>query len=153
MRDRLNQPRFHDTYKAKEKLPEPTVCDECGAVFHKGRWQWAERPEGAHTMLCPACARIRDKCPAGFVNLRGSFVAEHRDDILGLVRNVEQREQGEHPIERIMAIEDEDGGLLVTTTEMHLATAIGTAVHHAYHGTLESRHADADNTLHIAWER
>lgn len=153
MRDRLDQPRFHDPYMAKGKLTEPTVCGDCGAVYHKGRWQWAEAPAGAHQTRCPACTRIHDDYPAGFVNLKGEFVAEHRDDILGIVRNIERREQAEHPIERVMSIEDEDGGLLVTTTEVHLAQAIGEAVHHAYHGKLECRHADSDNTLHVAWER
>jgi hypothetical protein len=28
-----------DAYQAKGKLPEPTVCPQCSAVFHEGRWQ------------------------------------------------------------------------------------------------------------------
>ena len=37
--DRLLQETQHDTYKSKGKLHEPTVCPDCGAVFHAGRWQ------------------------------------------------------------------------------------------------------------------
>ena len=39
----------HDPYKARHKLPEPTVCSQCGAVFSEGRWQWVDKAaEGAH---------------------------------------------------------------------------------------------------------
>lgn len=29
-----------DPYQQKKKLPEPTQCPSCGAVFAKGRWTW-----------------------------------------------------------------------------------------------------------------
>ena len=41
-RDKLIQERVHDTYKIWGKLPEPTECPDCGAVWHKGRWQWID---------------------------------------------------------------------------------------------------------------
>ena len=66
-RDQLRPERVHDTYKLRGKLAEPTVCSECGAVFHDGRWQWISRPAGAHEVACPACQRIKDRFPAGFV--------------------------------------------------------------------------------------
>ncbi|MDP1633620.1 MAG: hypothetical protein Q8L69_02915 [Gallionellaceae bacterium] len=31
--DRLLQEAVHDSYKNKEKLPQPTVCPDCGAVY------------------------------------------------------------------------------------------------------------------------
>ena len=42
--DRLIQEYRHDAYKSKHKLPEPTVCPVCGAVYHDGRWQWMSKP-------------------------------------------------------------------------------------------------------------
>ena len=47
------QERVQDTYKTKGKLPEPTVCPQCGAVYHKGRWQWLPEPEKPHEQLLP----------------------------------------------------------------------------------------------------
>lgn len=153
MRDRLIREYRHDTYKATHKPREPTVCPACGAVYHRGRWHWAEKPEDAHQALCPACARIHDHYPAGYINLRGGFLREHRDDIVNLVRNIETREKAEHPLKRIMNIEEEDGGLLITTTDLHLAKSIGDGIQHAWHGELDYKYADESNIIHIAWER
>lgn len=152
-RDRLIQEKVHDAYKSRGKLPEPTVCPDCGALFHEGRWRWNSAPAGAHRERCPACHRIKDEYPAGFVTLAGPFLSAHRDEILGLVHHLESRERAEHPLERLMKIEDEDGGLLITTTSIHLARGIGDALHHAYQGQLEFHYNDADNLLRAHWER
>ena len=58
--DRLIHERVHDPYKTKSKLPEPTVCPNCYAVFKEGRWQWADSwPINAHRQTCQACHRTR----------------------------------------------------------------------------------------------
>ena len=152
-RDRLIKEYEHDTYKSRSKPPEPTVCTECGAVFHKGRWQWVERPGGAHETLCPACHRIHDRCPGGYLTLSGPFQQQHRDEILHLARNIEAREKSDHPLCRIMACENRDDGLLITTTSMAMARSIGDALHHAYKGELDYKYTDEANILHVDWKR
>lgn len=149
--DRLLQEQVHDAYKVKGKLPEPTVCPECGAVFHQGRWQWGEAPAGAHSETCPACHRIHDHFPAGFLTLEGSFFQSHREEIMHLVRNHEQRERAEHPLQRIMAVDEQDDSVLVTTTDIHLARGIGEALHHAYQGELEFHYNPEENLLRVHW--
>lgn len=152
-RDLLRQEHVHDAYKLQHKLSEPAVCSVCGAVFHAGRWQWKEAPVDARQVTCAACHRIQDNCPAGFVHVSGSFFAAHRDELLQLLRHHENKERSEHPLARIIAIEDEADGVLVTTTATHLARDFGDALHHAYHGGLDFHYNDTENLLHVYWQR
>lgn len=150
--EHLLQEQVHDAYKSKGKLPEPTVCPQCGAVFHEGRWQWLPAPADAHQETCPACHRIHDDYPAGFLTLEGEFFLGHRDEIMHLVHNVEKRERAEHPLKRIMAVEEiKSGGTLVSTTDPHLARGIGEALHHAYQGELKFHYNPAENLLRVNW--
>jgi hypothetical protein len=152
-RDELRPERRHDAYKEKAKLPEPTQCPDCGAIWRDARWQWGAAVPGANEERCPACHRIHDDFPAGFVSLGGEFLAGHRDEVLQLVRHREAHEKSEHPLERIIAIRDEDDGVLVTTTDTHLARDIGEAVHSAYKGMLEYHYNDAESLLRVRWVR
>ncbi len=152
-RDRLIKEHVHDTYKAREKLPEPTACPDCGAVYSKGRWQWLSRPDGAHQQVCPACHRIRDDFPAGYVTLGGEFFAQHREEILGLVRHQAEKASGEHPLERIIGVREQRGGVLVSTTGIHLARAIGEALASAYQGELQYHYNEGENLLRVQWRR
>lgn len=152
-RDRLIQENRDDPYQARHKPTEPTVCPTCGAVFHEGRWQWLARPAQAHEELCPACRRTQEEMPAGYVSVTGDFFNAHRDELLQLVKNEEAREKGEHPLKRIMKIEDEDGGVQVTTTDIHLARRIGDALHGAYQGELEYHYNENEHLLRVVWTR
>jgi len=152
-RDRLPLETVMDSYKTKGKLPEPTVCPDCGAVFHAGHWQWLAKPKDAHQTTCPACHRIRDHLPAGYVSLTGEFLAAHEPEILQLIRHREAQKKTEHPLQRIMAIEKTEHGTVVTTTDIHLARGIGEALHHAYQGELEFHCSPEQDMLRVSWSR
>lgn len=152
-RDELRDERVHDTYKLRGKLPEPTRCPDCGVIYSRGRWSWGLALEGAQQQRCPACHRMHDHFPAGYVVLEGEFLAGHRDEVLQLARNLEAKEKAEHPLERIMAIEDVEGGVQITTTDTHLARDIGEAVHSAYRGDLEYHYNKEENLLRVHWAR
>jgi NMD protein affecting ribosome stability and mRNA decay len=152
-RDKPLQPHRDDSYKPTGKYPEPTVCPECNAVFHAGRWQWAPAPAGPTYALCPACHRIRDGAPAGYVRLEGSFLSEHRAEMLALIHNVEKKEKADRPLNRIMAIDQEDGIVTIATTDSHLARDIGEAIRHAYQGTLEIHYGSDENFVRVTWTR
>lgn len=152
-RERFVRAFHQDTYKTRGKLREPTVCTGCGAVYHKGRWQWLAQPSRPQTALCPACQRAHDRSPGGYLTLRGPFLMKHRDEIVQLVRNVGEREKSQHPLRRIMALEPRDDGLLVTTTLMEMARSIGDAVHRAYQGELDYHYADEASILRVSWQR
>ena len=152
-RDRMDEERVSDPYRARGKWPEPTTCPECGAVFHHGHWEWGAAPEGAEQHLCPACQRLRDRVPAGQLTLSGKFFAAHHEEVLHLVRNAESKARAEHPLERIMDVKEETDHTVVTVTDSHLAHGIGEALHHAYHGELDSHYTDEDGLLRVTWSR
>lgn len=151
--DRLLREHEHDPYRMREKLPEPTMCPECRAMYQGSRWQWLAAPSGANEALCPACQRVRDKCPAGFLTLTGEFFTEHKDEILNLIRNIEEREKAQHPLKRIMAMEEQNGGMLITFTDPQLARSAGQAARHAYKGDLEFSYQEEEYLLRVYWSR
>ncbi len=152
-RDRLIRERVHDPYQLREKPSDPTVCRECGAIFRRGRWDWAPAPVDAHVTLCPPSRRIQDHYPEGSVTVAGDFAKANRDEILNLVRKVEIREKKEHPLKRIMGITDEGDHTVIETTSAKLASAIGKALNDAYQGNLEASFPDEGGLLRVTWTR
>lgn len=152
-KDRLIKEKQHDVYREGGKWPEPTVCIECGALFANGRWSWQEPPAAANEVVCPACRRIADLYPAGYIEIKGLFFTEHYDEVLNLIRNIAEQEQREHPLERIMSITAHEAGALVTTTGLHLARRIGEALSRAYKGELSFQYADAEQSIRVYWQR
>lgn len=152
-RDRMVQEHRHDTYKPAGKLKEPTVCPTCKAVFHKGRWSWAAAPSGAYETLCPACHRIQDKYPKGVLTLKGAFLGREQEQVMGVVKNTEAKENKEHPLARIMGIEETPEGAVVSTTDTHLPRQIGEALKHAYHGELTVQYDQDEEFVRVTWTR
>lgn len=143
----------HDAYRARAKPKEPAVCPECGVVFHDGHWVSGPKPSGAHEHLCPACERIRDDMPAGWVELSGEFMKHNEPQILALVRNEEERTRAEHPLQRIMEIGHEADKTVITTTDLHLARRIGDAVQSAFHGKLEIKYSKDESLVRVYWSK
>jgi len=142
-----------DPYRASKKPIEPTCCPECHATFQDGRWSWAKAPPDCHHQLCPACQRIQDEFPAGYVVIKGEYLKSHRDEILAVVNSKEKREKAEHPLQRIMEIKDVADGLQVATTDSHMARGIGEALRNALQGDLKIRYSKDENLVRVAWKR
>jgi len=143
-----------DPYYQAAKPSEPSQCPMCHAIFHEGRWQWGDAPEDVHSETCPACRRVEDRFPAGYVTIKGAFFKEHRDEIISLIKAKEKREKAERPLQRIMDIEEKrDGALEVTTTDSHIARGIAEALHDAYKGDLKVRYSRDENLVRAVWQR
>ena len=152
-RDRLIREREHDPYKTRMKLSDPSACSECGVMYRNGRWQWGNPPVDAKPVLCPACQRSRDGLPAGILSLEGAFHLAHREEVLGLLRNVEEREIKNHALKRIMRVEEQGEILTVTTAHPGLARSFGDALRHAYQGELDYQYPDEGGVLRVRWSR
>lgn len=152
-RDRQIDEVAHDPYHARSKPAEPAVCPQCGLIYHKGRWQRSVRPEKANEHLCPACHRMNDRNPAGYITLAGPYMEAHGEEVMRLVRNEETREAQGHPLQRIMGIENKEGMVTVTTTDVHLARRIGDALHAAFQGELAVKYSPDDFLVRVNWTR
>jgi len=149
---RAQQDHILDPYQAQHKLKEPTLCPQCGAFYHRGRWQWGKPPAEAHKEPCPACRRIADALPTGIVTLHGAFARQHKDEITGLARHEEAAEKTEHPLNRIIAITETPEGLAISTTDIHLPRRLGEAVKRAFHGELAMHFDDSGYFARVDWQ-
>jgi hypothetical protein len=153
LKDPYHDPR-HDPYFLRRKYKEPSCCEQCGVVFSNGKFEHADAPPaGAEKMVCPACARIRDKYEGGEVRLSGLFLAMHREEILNLVHNVAEAEYRQRPLERLIELTENAEGIRITTTYEHLSRRIGEALHSAYKGDLQFHYPEGEKYIRLRWHR
>ena len=141
--------------RPRGKLAEVTACPRCEASYRAGRWTWRPAPSDAREQVCPACLRIAERYPGGILQVEGAFAAAHRDELIALVRHVEERERSEHPLKRVMTIRRKKNGFVAETTDGKLARALGRALNSAYAGELELPRttADQENLVRVRWRR
>jgi hypothetical protein len=152
-RDRIFDAKRHDPYEPAGKYAEPTRCPQCGAVYERGRWRWGTAPPGAHAAECAACRRARDKLPAGLLTLEGLFARAHVAELVRIARNEAEHESFEHPMHRIMHVDESDAGIEISTTDIHLPQRIGEAVKRAYRGELRIQYASDEYAVRARWHR
>ena len=143
-----------DPYQRVKKGSEPAVCPRCGAVLHRGRWRWAERPTQAREETCEACQRIKDDYPAGIVTLTSPAIAEHGDEIVNLARHQEGAEKADHPLNRIISVDrSKRDRIVITTTDIHLPRRIARAVVKAFRGKATEKFEKDGDFVRIEWRR
>ena len=120
-------------------------------VYHNGRWQWAPRPEQGQEAFCSSCRRINDKSPAGIVTFHGKFGRQQTEEIVHLARRQEEAEKGEHPLNRIISVDEEAQGIVIQTTDIHLPRRIGEAAKSAFHGTLDEHFDEGGYFVRVDW--
>ena len=162
VRIRRNIQAFGDPYIDEEQLHENSVCRSCGDIYTAGRWYNPEQvgKKGEHgaaaalaSVVCPACRKMRDRVPSGVLRLTGTFLTNHREEILNLIRNETRKADAVNPLERIMSIHSTDGEVEITTTNEKLAQRIGRAVHKAYSGIVEYKWSGDDKLARVNWHR
>jgi len=152
-RDRLIKQKRHDAYKPKEKLPDPTLCTDCGVLYSDGRWMWKGAEGSVNETVCPACRRISDRNPAGYITIQGEFFDDRADEVQNLIHNTEKAETLQHPMERLIQVVRDDDGTVVTTTGVHIARRIGDALARAYGGEYSIEYLDDEKRVRISVAR
>jgi len=149
-----------DPYISATRNNLMAVCTKCHTVYYNKRWYIDEElyqkkilMKKIDKVLCPACRKIKDNFPGGIVRLRGSFLNNHKDEIINLIRNEEERARGYNPLERIIKIKDISNELEVTTTNEKLAQRIGKSIHKACQGKVEYKWSEDTKLLRVNWER
>jgi len=143
-------------YHEDRKYPEPTECPRCHLIYRNGRWQHGNETNGthsAHSSHCPACKREIDRLPAGLLYLSGSYLDQHREEILNIASNQSQSAALQRPLQRIMWIEKGTDNTEIATTDSHLAMRIGKAIESACKGDLTIKHAHDAQLVRVYWER
>lgn len=149
-----------DPYRDPAALPEPALCERCGALWRGGHWTLATRVREAELrfarptkVVCPACRRAADAYPGGVLYLSGAFLDAHRDQVLRTVRNEEEAALARNPLDRIMVIDQADGRVTVTTTSEKLAQRLGKAVCKSCGGDLDIRFSHQGKLVRVYWRR
>jgi hypothetical protein len=70
-----------------------------------------------------------------------------------MVRNIEDQEKTEHPLERIMDMVKVKDTVTIRTTGIHLARRMGDALRRSYQGHYALQYEDGDKAVRINWER
>ncbi len=147
--------RVGKAYPRPEKYPAHTKCPKCELIFQDGVWKKG-RPENTqwlHLQLCPACLQVRDGQVGGVIQFGGSFISNHRQDLLNRIRNLEKQTCEERPLERIIDIKEGRSEIFVSATTEHLIARIGKAVQRDFGGTLELRYAPEVKYATARWHR
>lgn len=144
-----------DPYERKGKRADGTVCPQCGAVFLDGRWNWGPKPEGKEPIeqLCAACQRTNEKFPAGVLTLRGDFARKHKAELIATARHQEELEKTEHPMNRIMSVEEDAEGVTINTTDIHLPRRIAETIKRTWRGKLDMDFEEDGYFVRMNWTR
>lgn len=150
-----------DSYLPRGGCQKVSVCGGCHSVYMKKRWyadpglyETMKKNRDAVQAVCPACLKIRDNFPGGIVTLKGSYVISHKQELLNLVRNEEDRARGFNPLERVMSVRENGfGKLVISTTNEKLAQRLGRAIKKAFHGEVAYNWSHDNKLVRVDWER
>ncbi len=155
-----NVEEFDDSYLNKSHPKDFSYCERCHAIYHNKHWFFDENKlkeieksaQFSHT-TCPACQKIKDHFPSGIVQLSGLFLRDHKEEIINLVMNEEERAKGINPLERIIEILPNREGIEVTTTHEKLAQRIGRRLEKSFSGKSNYQWMPEEKMARVSWCR
>lgn len=136
-------------------------CPRCGACYNGRRWMPKQESMAAGTSLtmgcakelCPGCMRVERKQIEGIVFLKGDFFTAHREEIWNVLNRVARMKEQRNVSSRILNVANENGGVVIETTDEHLAESMGKELHKAFKGNLEMKWQEGAALVRVFWER
>lgn len=157
---RGTEPKIKESYLPREGAHEPALCNVCESVYHHKRWYLKDDPIAVELqkdllpiMVCPACRKTLDHFPGGVITLNGSFLADHKDQILHLIRNEERRAKEVNPLERVISIKDLGDSIEIHTTNEKFAQRVGKEIQRAFKGEVSYHWTHGDKFVRVEWHR
>jgi len=89
----------------------------------------------------------------GVIHISGSFLADHADEIINLVKHEGKAWEADNPTAKLTSIEKANGGFKVETTNHKLALHIGKCLHKAYKGLHEYKFLKQEKFVEVNWKR
>ena len=94
-----------------------------------------------------------DAGQATTLTLIGHFISQHKDEILSLVRKVEQIHAADNLGRIIDVKERQDAGIVIRFTAPLIGRRVGEALHSQYWGELELQQSNDGRSLNMTWWR
>ncbi|MEP9410594.1 MAG: ATPase [Candidatus Brocadia sp.] len=141
-------------------LPEVAICKDCTAVYQKKKWfldpklyEKKKALKNINWVICPACKKTKENVPGGVVTLKGDFLQQHKQEIMNLIHNEDERSKKYNPLKRIMKINEKGNEVEILTTEGRLAFRIGSILFKAYDGEVEYKKHENTKFMRVEWRR
>lgn len=148
------EPRDHNLHPDESPDPylndpprhEPARCSVCGNIYANKRWYHSDQyelaeTEEAHSFTCPGCQKVQDNYYFGELSVSGQFIAEHHEEISGLIQNEVHRRQKKNPLSKLVEVEvDKDAEqpeIIFHTTTGKLTELLSQALEKAFGGQLD----------------
>lgn len=117
----------HEIPKAKLGL---VICEKCDAVYYKKFWHrnlrnYKDLKENLPVKfsLCPACEMIKNRQFEGEIIIK-NIPIKIKSDLINLAKTFAARAYQRDPMDRLIAIKENEEGLRITTTENQLAVKL-----------------------------
>lgn len=136
------------------------ICGRCSAVYDGHKWyddvdlhSELERGGTAEISLCPGDERLEKRRVDGVVTLNGEFLRKHKTEAVNLIHNISEKHRKRNIAARLLEVKEENGGIVVETTEVTLAEKIGKEFERAFSGSLNIDWLHGAEFVRVNWKR
>jgi hypothetical protein len=151
---------FHDpNWKKEVSFAKTLICKYCNAIYENKQWKHLADLNPRHVddlieSVCPACHLEQNHLSDGVVHLSGTFLKEHKKEIMGTINNLAALAEERDVLNRIERTEDTGSEITIYTTQNKLALEIGKKVADAFKGgDLDIKFSKEDMPVEVRWHK